>query len=91
MDDRETPSTPPTEPARAVDRRDFLKGTLMAGTAAATAGMTVAAAHAQTMQPGRVPGTKNHYHVPATDKTVHWGYFSKSLKPVVEVESRSRR
>jgi len=87
MDDRETPSTPPTEPARTVDRRDFLKGTLMAGTAAATAGMTAAAAYGQTMQPGRVPGTTNHYHVPATDKTVHWGYFSKSLKPVVEVDS----
>jgi acetamidase/formamidase len=25
--------------------------------------------------------------VPATDQTVHWGYFSKALKPVVEVES----
>jgi acetamidase/formamidase len=87
MDDQETPSTPAAEPARAVDRRDFLKGTLMAGTAAATAGMTAAAAYAQTMQPGRVPGTTNHYHVPATDKTVHWGYFSKSLKPVVEVAS----
>ena len=34
-----------------------------------------------------VPGTKNHYYVPATDKTVHWGYFSKSLKPLVEVDS----
>src|SRR5262249_58747654 len=29
---------------------------------------------------------KLHY-VPATDKTVHWGYFSKSLKPVVEIDS----
>ena len=34
-----------------------------------------------------VPGTKNHYYVPATDKTVHWGYFSKLLKPQVEVSS----
>ncbi len=25
--------------------------------------------------------------MPATDRTVHWGYFSKSLKPVVEVDS----
>src|SRR5581483_4654817 len=23
-----------------------------------------------------------HHHVPATDKTVHWGYFSKALKPI---------
>src|SRR5215475_10422751 len=71
----------------AVDRRHFLKGTLMAGTAAASAGVAAATSYAQTAQPGRVPGTTNHYHVPATDKTVHWGYFSKLLKPVVEVES----
>jgi acetamidase/formamidase len=30
---------------------------------------------------------RNHHHVPATDRTVHWGYFSKSLKPILEVES----
>src|SRR5688572_27400508 len=34
-----------------------------------------------------VPGTRNHYHVPANDKTVHWGYFSKLLKPLIEVSS----
>jgi acetamidase/formamidase len=28
-----------------------------------------------------------HYYLPATEHTVHWGYFSKSLKPIVEVES----
>jgi len=47
-------------------------------------GLSAAAAQAQ---PGRVPGTMNHYYVPATDKTVHWGYFSKLLKPLVEVSS----
>src|SRR5213596_2791460 len=52
--------------------------------AAALAAVGVPQAQAQ---PGRVPGTTNHYYVPATDKTVHWGYFSKSLKPVVEVTS----
>ena len=67
-----------------VDRRDFLRNTLVAGGAAAAAAASVTA-YAQTQQPGRVPGTTNHYHVPATDKTVHWGYFSKLLKPVVEV------
>jgi hypothetical protein len=40
-----------------------------------------------SMQSGMVPGTKNHYYVPATDKTVHWGYFSKSLTPLVEINS----
>ncbi len=34
-----------------------------------------------------VPGTRNHYYAPANDKTVHWGYFSKLLKPLVEVNS----
>jgi acetamidase/formamidase len=27
------------------------------------------------------------HHVPATAETVHWGYFSKKLKPVIEVTS----
>jgi acetamidase/formamidase len=31
--------------------------------------------------------TPRHHHVRATDRTVHWGYFSKSLPPVVEVTS----
>ncbi len=69
-------------------RRDFLKGALVAGGAAvtwATAGLS-SVDNAQA-QPGPVPGRKNHYQVPATDKTVHWGYFSKLLKPVVEVDS----
>src|SRR5215470_9545806 len=65
-------------------RRDFLKGTLLAGAAAVTA---TAAAPSALAQPGMVPGTRNHYYVPANDKTVHWGYFSKLLKPLVEVNS----
>jgi hypothetical protein len=32
-------------------------------------------------------GRINHYIVPATAATVHWGYFSRSLKPVLSVES----
>jgi acetamidase/formamidase len=65
-------------------RRDFLKGALVAGGTVASAGLGAATVMAQ---PGRVPGTTNHYYVPATDKTVHWGYFSKSLKPLIEVNS----
>jgi acetamidase/formamidase len=38
-------------------------------------------------QSGDKNGRANHYYVPATDRTVHWGYFSKALKPVVEVDS----
>jgi acetamidase/formamidase len=76
-------------PERAADegRRQFLKGTLLAG-GAASAGVLapglVSTGHAQA---GAPRDRRNHYFVPATDKTVHWGYFSKSLKPVVEVES----
>jgi acetamidase/formamidase len=69
-------------------RRDFLKGALVAGSVAASAGASAVAAYAQGgVQPGRVPGTTNHYYVPATDRSVHWGYFSKSLKPLIEVSS----
>jgi acetamidase/formamidase len=32
-------------------------------------------------------GRINHYIVPAAAATVHWGYFSRSLKPVLSVES----
>src|SRR2546422_11637635 len=66
-------------------RRDFLKGALAVGGMAASLG-PVGVVPAQA-QPGMVPGTTNHYYVPATDKTVHWGYFSKSLKPLIEVNS----
>jgi acetamidase/formamidase/AraC-like DNA-binding protein len=29
----------------------------------------------------------NHYYIPVSDKTVHWGYFSRSIKPVLSVRS----
>jgi acetamidase/formamidase len=75
------------EPVPHQERRDFLKAALLtAGSAAGLAGAGVSlitpAAAAETAQ-----GRANHYYVPATDKTVHWGYFSKALKPVVEVDS----
>ena len=67
-------------------RRSFLQGGLAAGTGAGAlvALGAPALAHAETSV-GRT--TFSHFHVPASDKTVHWGYFSKSLKPVVEVVS----
>src|ERR1700675_5218111 len=37
-------------------------------------------------QPG-VASHANHYVLPATAETVHWGYFSRSLKPVLSVAS----
>jgi len=64
-------------------RRSFIQGSLT--TAAALGSVSAASlAHAQT---GMKRTTINHYHVAAAAETVHWGYFSKTLKPVVEVES----
>lgn len=30
---------------------------------------------------------KKHHHLAATKKTIHWGYFCKSLKPILTVDS----
>src|SRR5262249_46374572 len=60
-------SQPPVD----VGRRGFLKGAFAAGSVAASvaAGSLSSIVSAQA-QPGQVPGMKNHYYVPATDKTV---------------------
>jgi acetamidase/formamidase len=42
---------------------------------------------AVTDRPSGSTGRASHYVVPATAETVHWGYFSRSLKPVLSVES----
>src|SRR5205085_775459 len=83
--DRSTPETeldpapgssvPESDPSR----RGFLQGGLLtvgAGTLAAIG--APALAHAQTAVPR---ASFNHFQVAASDKTVHWGYFSKNLKP----------
>lgn len=33
-------------------------------------------------------GAVRHHFLPATRDTIHWGYFSSSIKPVLKVESR---
>src|SRR5882724_10416315 len=75
--------TAETADALAHSRRQFIGGSLL-GAAAFGAFGAPRLASAQTAV---TRGSVNHYHVPATDKTVHWGYFSKNLKPLVEVES----
>src|SRR5262245_13544824 len=70
------------------ERRSFLKGAF-AGTGgaaalAATGGWSQPAA-AQTAAARQ--GKPSHHYLPATADTVHWGYFSKLLKPQVEVDS----
>jgi len=70
-------------------RRRFMKDAFKVSggviTVGALGGAAVPDALAQT--PAGMSGKANHYYVPASDRTVHWGYFSRSLKPLVEVES----
>ncbi len=68
------------------ERRSFLKSAFLAGGGAAAAwagGATLATpASAQTK-----PGQPTYHYLPANADTVHWGYFSKLLKPQLEVDS----
>jgi acetamidase/formamidase len=70
------------------ERRSFLKSAFAAAGGAGVLGAgglslvtPSMAAAAQALQPERT----NHYHLPATAETVHWGYFSKSLPARVEI------
>ena len=68
------------------ERRSFLKSAFLAGGGAAAAwagGATLTTpASAQT-----TPGQPTYHYLPANADTVHWGYFSKLLKPQLEVDS----
>jgi acetamidase/formamidase len=70
------------------ERRGFLKSAFMAGGRAAAAwaagGTLVAPASAQS---AARPGKPAYHYLPATAETVHWGYFSKLLKPQLEIDS----
>jgi acetamidase/formamidase len=69
------------------ERRSFLKSAFVAsgGAAAAwAAGATVGPAAAQS---AARPGKPAYHYLPATAETVHWGYFSKLLKPQLEIDS----
>ena len=70
------------------ERRGFLKSAFVAtGGAAAAWGSSslISPAEAQTAALG--PGKPTYHYLPATAETVHWGYFSKLLKPQLEVGS----
>ena len=73
--------------ALAESRRAFLKEAL--GTGGAAISLSALAGHAAAADPPKAKesAAPKYHYVPATDKTVHWGYFSKSLKPLVEVDS----
>lgn len=72
------------------ERRSFLKSSFAAagGAAALSAGgislvTPEMAAAAEMHQPAK----RAYHHLPANADTVHWGYFSKKLKPQVEIDS----
>ncbi len=72
------------------ERRAFLKSSFVATGAAATlagGGLSlVSPALAQTAAQ-RQPAQPSHTTLPANADTVHWGYFSKLLKPQIEIHS----
>jgi acetamidase/formamidase len=87
--DGDGPPRPEPADAGQESRRHFLKGTLAGGAAVSlgalgSAVLPPAAAARKDAQGSPAP---EYHYLPATDKTVHWGYFSKSLKPVIEVDS----
>jgi acetamidase/formamidase len=67
------------------ERRSFLKSAFLAGGGAAVAwagsGTLATPASAQTKA-----GQPTYHYLPANADTVHWGYFSKLLKPQIEVD-----
>jgi len=65
-------------------RRAVLQGSLVTGAVLGTLG---AASRADAQQAPVAKNTVNHYHVRASAKTVHWGYFSKKLPPLITVNS----
>src|SRR5215470_16744237 len=71
------------------ERRSFLKSAFVAtgGAAALTAGGLPLVSPAAAQTTAARQGRPNHHYVPATAETVHWGYFSKLLKPIVEIDS----
>jgi acetamidase/formamidase len=69
------------------ERRSFLKSAVATGSVAAawaTSGTLISPASAQS---AARPGKPAYHYLPATAETVHWGYFSKLLKPQLEVDS----
>ena len=71
---------PRVSPAKA--RRALVPGEPARGRPSSAA----AGAQAASASRARVGRQRRHY-LAASDKTVHWGYFSRALRPVLEVQS----
>jgi acetamidase/formamidase len=74
------------EPDPIESRRGFLRNSLLGAGALGALG-AVSAPDLARAQTGAFKTTVSHHHLPANDKTVHWGYFSKTLAPLVEIDS----
>jgi acetamidase/formamidase len=70
------------------ERRSFLKSAFAAGggAAALTGGSLSIFQQTAAEAAAQQSGTSYHY-LPANADTVHWGYFSKLLKPLIEINS----
>ncbi|WGF88290.1 acetamidase/formamidase family protein [Marinivivus vitaminiproducens] len=75
----------------AVERRSFLKSGVAASggiaALASTGGLSLVTPALAQASAARHPGQPAYHYLPANAETVHWGYFSKTLKPQVEIES----
>lgn len=73
-----------------LERRSFLKSSFVAtggAVAAAGGGMSLVTPALAQLSQARQPSQRTHHYLPANADTVHWGYFSKALKPKVEIDS----
>jgi AraC-like DNA-binding protein len=77
------PARTPHSPFQALLRDHARYAVALALTPKRSASSASACASASTVD-GTAP---NHYYLPVSDKTVHWGYLSRSLKPVISVRS----
>ena len=71
------------------ERRAFLKSAVVAagGISAAAGGLSLVTPAMAQAAAASQPARPSYHYLPATAETVHWGYFSKLLKPQLEVES----
>ena len=71
------------------ERRSFLRSSFAAagGAAAMTAGgISLVTPRMAAAAEKHQPAQRSYHHLPANADTVHWGYFSKKLKPQVEID-----
>ena len=86
-------ASPATPPSGATDRHAQFKDVLVDYArytqALALTPKRASSAVADGADPAAARGQPppDHYYIPVSDKTVHWGYFSRNLKPVISIRS----